>query len=183
MCVSYLHLHCFYNTRWKLYIFDFITQAADSPLVCRLVDGVDDAGIKRLPFFGNHKGSRFKGTEVYHYFTAVSHTHKAVQIVSYPEYFIHGEFAQFRRHCGLCKLSHSIFWILYTITSLERHTTDQPLVWVMDTHKSNWRHLLAKTRSSLITSNHKPDFNKQGRPLSALSLQSQINLSITIFLQ
>lgn len=119
MSVSYLHLHWFFNTRWNLYVFDFITQAADSPLIWRLVDGVDDVGIKGLPFLENQRvqDRRFKIITI----LLQWHTHQTVLVlVSYPEHFIQCEFAQFRTHCGLCKLSHSIFWILYTITSLDR---------------------------------------------------------------
>lgn len=57
--VSYLHLHRFFNTRWNLYVFNFVAKAADSPIIWRLVDGVDNVGIERLPFL-EVKDSRVK---------------------------------------------------------------------------------------------------------------------------
>lgn len=32
-CFSHLHLHGLFDTRWNVYIFDFVTKATDSPLV------------------------------------------------------------------------------------------------------------------------------------------------------
>ena len=40
--------------------------------------------------------------------------------MSYPEDFVQGELAQFRAHGGLCQLGHGVFWVFYTITSLEK---------------------------------------------------------------
>ena len=43
--------------------------------------------------------------------------------MSYPEYFVQGELAQFRAHGGLCQLGHGIFRVFYTVTSLENENT------------------------------------------------------------
>lgn len=49
-CKPYLHLHGFFDPRRDVYVFDFISQAADPPLIRGLVDGVDDVGVQGLPF-------------------------------------------------------------------------------------------------------------------------------------
>lgn len=38
-----------------MYVFDFVSEAADPPLVRSLVDGVDDVGVERLPFLKKKK--------------------------------------------------------------------------------------------------------------------------------
>lgn len=52
-CSAHLHLHGLFDTRWDMYVFDFITEATDPPLVWSLVDGVDDVGIEGLPLLKN----------------------------------------------------------------------------------------------------------------------------------
>lgn len=44
-----LHLHGLFDAWWHVDVFDFVSQAADPPLVRRLVDGVDDVGVQGLP--------------------------------------------------------------------------------------------------------------------------------------
>lgn len=36
-------------------VFDFVSQAADPPLIRRLVDGVDDVGVEGLPLLQEAK--------------------------------------------------------------------------------------------------------------------------------
>lgn len=46
---AHLHLHGLFDTRWHMDVFNFVSQAADPPIIRCLVDGVDDVRVQRLP--------------------------------------------------------------------------------------------------------------------------------------
>lgn len=51
----HLHLHRFFDPRRNVNVFDFITEASDSPLIRSLIDGVDNVGIEGLSFLKKKK--------------------------------------------------------------------------------------------------------------------------------
>lgn len=45
---SHLHLHGLFNSRWDVNVLYLVAQAANPPVIRRLVDGVHDVGVQRL---------------------------------------------------------------------------------------------------------------------------------------
>lgn len=100
-----------------MYVFDFITETTDAPLVCSLVDGVDDVGVQGFPFL---EKKYFINQDYLLQGDTVEWCARQKNVVCiYPEHFVQGEFAQFWAHGGLCQLCDGIFGIFYTVTGLK----------------------------------------------------------------
>lgn len=52
---AHLHLHRLLDARRNVNVLDFISEAADPPIVRSLVDRVDDVGVEGLPFLQTEK--------------------------------------------------------------------------------------------------------------------------------
>ena len=126
----HLHLHGLLDAGRDVDVLDLVAQAADAPLFRRLVDGVHDVVIQRLPFLERGHGTEVRATRkklTRRHARTRSQIQTSTQADSRtPEHFVEGELAQLGAHGGLGQLSDGVLRVLYAVTRLERRNTQLP---------------------------------------------------------